>query len=293
MKTATITFLIVATLAAPFVGKTLAQDQEERPRDRRSQRVRMEEIKVTSPDGKVQFTLLQNAERLSYTVTMGGATVIAPSTLSLTVDGYDLASGVIFNNATRATVHETFPGHGAHSTATNHCHTATLSLGHDLSFTTYMLEIRAFNDGVAYRFIVPGAENVSRVPDEFSNFVLPTGTTVWFHDLDGHYEAAYEKHDIAAVQAGQWAGPPLTFRLPGGAGCGAITEANLANYAGMALECDGRNGWIVGLGHRQPVNYPYELRYGRDEAKRLGKPAAVIGTITTPWRVVLVAPVLS
>ena len=55
----------------------------------------------------------------------------------------------------------------------------------------------------------------------------------------------------------------------------------------MALEADGRRGWTIGLGHRQPLNYPYELRYGRDEGKRLGKPAAITGTITTPWRVVL------
>lgn len=283
---------LALVLLAALPNLLLAQN-DQRSRDRRSQRVHMEEVKVASPDGRVQFTLLSNAERLSYTVTMGGATVIAPSTLSLTVDGYDLASGVIFSNATSATVNETFPWHGAHSTATNHCHTASLSLAHDLSFTAYTLEIRAFNDGVAYRFVVPGAENASRVPDEYSNFVLPTGTTVWFHDLDGHYEAPYEKQDISAVKAGQWAGPPLTFQLPGGAGYGSITEANLANYAGMGLECDGRNGWIVGLGHRQPVNYPYELRYGRDEAKRLGKPAAVTGTITTPWRVVLVAPDLN
>ena len=260
---------------------------EQRPRDRRSQRVRMEELKVTSPDGRVQLTMLPNAERLSYTVTMGDATVIAPSTLSLIVDGYDLASGVVLSNVTRSTVSETFPWHGAHSTATNHCNTAILSFTHDLSFTAYTLEVRAFNDGVAYRFVVPGAENVSRVPDEYSNFVLPTGTIVWFHDLDGHYEAPYEQKDISAVKAGQWAGPPATFQLPGGAGYGSITDANLANYAGMALECDGRNGWVVGLGHRQPVNYPYELRYGREEAKRLGKPAAITGTITTPWRVVL------
>ena len=118
-------------------------------------------------------------------------------------------------------------------------------------------------------------------------FVLPAGTTVWFHDLDGHYEAAYEQKEIADVKAGQWAGPPLTFQLPNGAGYGSITEANLVNYAGMALEADGRRGWIVGLGHRQPLNYPYELRYGREEGKRLGKPAAITGTITTPWRVVI------
>jgi len=54
------------------------------------------------------------------------------------------------------------------------------------------------------------------------------------------------------------------------------------------LEADGRRGFITGLGHRQPLNYPYELRYGREEARRLGRPASVNGTITTPWRVVMV-----
>jgi alpha-glucosidase len=44
---------------------------------------------------------------------------------------------------------------------------------------------------------------------------------------------------------------------------------------------------MLGLGHRQPLNYPFELRYGRDEGKRLGKAAAVTGDITTPWRVVV------
>ena len=83
--------------------------------------------------------------------------------------------------------------------------------------------------------------------------------------------------------------PSLTFKLPGEIGYGSITEADQVNYAGMALESDGRRGWIVGLGNRQPINYPYEMRYGRENAKRLAKPASVTGTISTPWRVVLVS----
>jgi alpha-glucosidase len=155
--------------------------------------------------------------------------------------------------------------------------------------TDYVLEVRVFNDGVAYRHIVDGDDSDVRTPDEYSTFILPAGTTVWSHGLDGHYEAEYEQQDVDSVPAGQWAGPPQTFLLPGGVGYGSITEANLVNYSGMALESDGRRGWIVGLGHRQPINYPFELRYGRQQAKRLATPASIAGTITTPWRVVLVA----
>jgi alpha-glucosidase len=111
---------------------------------------------------------------------------------------------------------------------------------------------------------------------------------VWYAGMEGHYEAPYVKRDLAAVQAGEWAGPPLTFKLPGNAGYGSITEANLVNYSGMGLESNGRGGWVIGLGHRQPLNYPFELRYGRDEGKRLGKAATITGDITTPWRVVMI-----
>src|SRR5437867_5091582 len=56
----------------------------------------------------------------------------------------------------------------------------------------------------------------------------------------------------------------------------------------MALEADGQRGFRVGLAHRQPVSYPYELRYSKADVERLSHPAAIRGTIVTPWRVVMV-----
>lgn len=282
-------------LAAPALGQApqppaapqpVAQQRREAA-DRRSRRVRLPEVRLASPDGRVQFILLPNAERLTFAVQCDGATAIEPSALRFLLDGQDLTSGVVFSNVTRGAVRETYPWRGARSVATNHCQTATVALTHDLSFQAYSLEVRAFDDGVAYRFVVPGPAEAERVPEEFSEFVLPAGTTVWYHDLDGHYEAEYRQEDMAQVLAGQWAGPPVTFQLPGGAGYGALAEANLVGYSGMALEADGRRGWVVGLGHRQPVSYPFELRYGRQEARRLARPAAIRGQVVTPWRVVM------
>ena len=285
--------ITVAAVALCLSGQSFAQERSRgqgQSRTRRTQRVvPMQEVQVASPDGKVKFMLGSNPERLTWSATLNGTAVIEPSSLDMRVDGYDLSSGVIFNSLETYSIDETYPWHGAHSTAVNRCNGAKVSLTHDLSQMPYVLEIRVFNDGVAYRHVITGGADAVRVPNEYSVFTLPAGTTVWYHDLDGHYEAEYDKQDISAVKAGQWAGPPVTFQLPGGAGYGSITEANLVNYSGMGLEGDGRRGWIVGLGHRQPVNYPYELRYGRDEAKRLAAPASVVGTITTPWRVVLVA----
>jgi len=289
-KYAVMALAVVLCLFDPSSGQERNRGGQKQSTSRRTQRViPMKEVQVAGPDGNVKFTLGSNPERLTYTVTSGDTIVIEPSSLDMRVDGYNLSSGVIFSSLERYTIDETYPWHGVHSTAVNRCNGVKVSLMHDLSQVPYVLEIRAFNDGVAYRHVIAGDANGVRTPDEYSQFLLPAGSTVWYHDLGGHYEAEYDKRDISDVKAGQWAGPPLTFQLPGGAGYGSITEAYQVNYAGMALECDGRRAWIVGLGHRHPLNYPFELRYGRENGKRLATPASVKGTITTPWRVVLVA----
>jgi len=285
-------FVMGTVMALCLAQATFAQAQP--PKSRRSQRVHMQEVQVTSPHGKIKFTVLPDAERLAFTVTMGNTIVIEPSSIVMKLDGYDLSSGVVFNNLERYSIDESYPWLGAHSTAVNRCNGAKISLTHDLSFTTYTLEVRVFNDGVAYRHVISGDESTARAPDEYSAFVIPDGSTVWYGGLaDGHYETEFAKKNISEVHAGEWAGPPLTFKLPLDAGYASITEANLVNYSGMGLEADGRRGWITGLGHGQPLNWPFELRYGREEAKRLGKPASIAGTITTPWRVVMVGPDLN
>jgi alpha-glucosidase len=273
----------VDTLTRPAGERTTAE------RSRRATRVvPFKEIRVASPNGHVAFTLLGNAERLTFKVTLDDVAVIEPSPLVLMLDGFDLSSGVTIDKVEESDLDETYPWLGAVSTARNHCHVTRIALTHDLTSTSYVLEVRAFDDGVAYRHVVAGADAAQRVPDERSAFIVPAGSTVWIGGIEGHYETQYVKKPIVEVQAGEWAGPPLTVKLASGAGYAAITEANLVNYAGMALESDGRRGWIVGLGHRQPLSYPFELRYRREEGKRLGQPAIITGTITTPWRVVIV-----
>ena len=84
-----------------------------------------------------------------------------------------------------------------------------------------------------------------------------------------HYEGVHAKKMVDTIPGGKWAAPPLTSKLPGGAGYVAITEADLVNYAGMALQSDGKNGFTVQLGHNHPASYPYVFRYSEDDAARL------------------------
>jgi alpha-glucosidase len=241
--------------------------------------------KILSPDGNVQFKVLLDEGRPKYSVTFKEKAVVETSPMVFAADGVDLTDGLEVGEVDRYSVNETYPWRGVHAQATNHCNGAKISLKHAKSNTSYTLEVRSFNDGVAFRYVIPGNEK-PRVPDESTAFVIPAGSTVWYHDLEGHYEGVHAKKGIADVPAGDWAAPPLTFKLPDGAGYASITEAALTNYSGMALQADGKRGFNLVLGHKHHVSYPYRLRY-KDEIERVSKPAAISGPIATPWRVVM------
>src|SRR5262249_38991791 len=82
---------------------------------------------------------------------------------------------------------------------------------------------------------------------------------------------------------------PLTIKLPDDSGYAAITEAALVNYPGMGLQAGKHGEFKAVLGHALPVSHPFDLRYGKQEADRLSKPAAIAGDIITPWRVIVLA----
>ena len=243
------------------------------------------------------MSLEMSVERgqLKYEVRRHGKLVVEPSPLAFIVDGVNLTGGVevVMRSASADLVDETYPTRGVHSTAVNRYEARRQPIRHVASGTTFAMETRIFEDAVAYRFVLDGRPGQSRTPDERSVFTLPAGSTLWYHGMRGHYEGDYVKRDVSGVPAGEWAAPPLTVKLPDGGGYASISESNLVNYSGFALEADGKRGFTIGLAHRQPVSYPYELRYSKEDVARLSQPAKIDGTITTPWRVIIVAPDLS
>ncbi len=245
-----------------------------------------EAIPVASPDGRVEFRLVViETGQLGYEVRFRGKPVVETSRVGIVVDGVDLGDGVEVGNATRYQVDETYPWYGAHSTAIDKCNGARVAVKHRESGTVYTLDVRAYDSGVAFRYVVPGEGD--RVPTEATVFRLPEQGRVWFHDAEDHYEGRYVAKSVRAVPRGGWVAPPLTVRLPDDAGYAAITEGGLRGYSGMMLQGDGEAGFHARLGHAVPASWPFRLRF-EDEVERMSKPAVISGTITTPWRVVLV-----
>jgi alpha-glucosidase len=217
--------------------------------------------------------------------------VLEWSHAGIVVDGQNLTSGAVSaGDAVRSSTNEEYPTRGVHAIARDRSNNLRRNF-RSRNGIDFALEVRVFDDGAAFRFIVPGTG--SRTPDEATTFVVPAGSITWTHDLHGHYEAVYVRRVIDDVPTGDWAAPPVTYKLPGSGGYASITESALTAYAGMALQADGRRGYTARLGHAHPVSYPYALRYRPEDVLRLAKPAAVDGPIQTPWRVILAAPDLN
>ena len=241
-------------------------------------------VPLQSPGGRVLVHLFPHLETLRFAVSFDNQVALERSELVMSVDGLNLSQHARVTAIRRYRRNEMFPTRGVHSLAHDRCNGIAVSFDHLPSPTSYILEVRAWDNGIAFRHVLPGTG--SRVPDEATTFTFPEGAIAWYHDFEGHYEGIHKRKEIEAVGAGEWVAPPLTVKLPRG-GYAAITEAALMNYPGMGLQADGRRGFKCVLGQALPVSHPFDLRYGKAEAERLAKPAAIAGAITTPWRVVM------
>lgn len=209
-------------------------------------------LELTSPDGNLRFQLFTNAEQhLACSVTVGGKVRIASSRLGVIVDDHDLGAGATFDAAlirrSGYSKPETFPWRGNKSVATNFCSTYVVPVRNGAT-PAWELEVRIFNDGVAFRYQVPG-EGTRRIHGESTQWQLPQAARVWFQTATGAgaYEGDYHSSradqiplstEVKGIPQPVRLGPPVTVEYPDG-GFGLISEAALYHYSGMALQPEG------------------------------------------------------
>ncbi|MGK6353347.1 glycoside hydrolase family 97 catalytic domain-containing protein [Parapedobacter sp. DT-150] len=255
---------------------------------------RAQPVTVSSPDTAVVLQVMNRNGQLTYAVNYKGLPVIEPSTMGMIVDGADLGQDVRLGDVTRYTGERTYPMRGKHAVAKDSHHGARIAVsGQSAYASAYLLDVRVFNDGVAFRYILPGAGE-RHLTAESTSFSIPEGSTVWHHGItDMHYEEKHRKGDVSGVVRGTWVAPPMTIQLPDGRGYAAITESGIIrasgeNFPGMALKAAGGRVFRASLGHEHPANYPYVLRYGEADHQRLTAPPVLHDTIETPWRIIMI-----
>lgn len=239
-------------------------------------------LTAQSPSCKIAAELeINEAGRLSLSIQRDGDPVSESSLLGITVDGVDLGSGITWNTPQTGSIDETYPTRGWHSKARNHCNFWLIPITHLATGTNWVFELRMFDDGVAYRYLVPG-EGERTIQGEASSWTIPAGSQVWIAERNNawklkSYAGWWMKTDVDTLPTisseGPVQAPPLVVELPEG-GYAAITEAALTNYSGMRLRA---------IGHR---TVQADFTEGT-------KGFAHHGMIVTPFRVLLTSPDLN
>jgi alpha-glucosidase len=187
------------------------------------------------------------------------------------VDGVDLGSRVKLGPAVVTQVNEIYPTRGVHPVAANTYTSAVVPVTHLPSKTRYRVETRTFNDGFAYRIIVPG-HSQRTVHQETIHWNLPKDSTIWYQPNVENYEDIYRKEYPGNIQQGTDLALPVTIELVDGTYT-AITEAAVFNYSGTSLQATGST--LTGAFLDDADGFTIE------------------GTITTPWRVTMTGPTLN
>ena len=215
---------------------------------------------------------VDSARRLCWSLQLDGKVLVAPSELGISVGHADLGQDVQLGKPVISIVNERYPWKGVHNFAMNYYRQAHIAVRNKETGTLYQLQCRIFDDGFAFRYVVPAggctpaAGGSSLVTGESSSWAIPSGSTVWYQENVYYYEGLYYSSPVAGLGVKQL-GPPVTYQTRDGA-FASITEAALYNYSGMSLRSD--SGGVLRAAF---VNDPggWTIR----------------GDVVSPWRVVV------
>lgn len=243
------------------------------------------DLKLTSPDGKVEIVVGSNAERQpTYAVSFGGKPVIVPSPLGLDLDkGGRLSFNLEVKGSRQTSADSTYKLiSGKVSTARDHYNELVVDLEErEGSHRKLQLVFRAYDDGVAFRYrlpVQPGLEAVN-ILGEMTQFDFAKDFGCWGLNLGKFgtsHEGEYDPVQASKLRDNHLFEAPLVCKTGEGQAAFAITEAGVKNYAGMYLKgrSDGGLGAQVRLSPRlDEPRIAVKTRIGSD--------------VLSPWRVVM------
>ncbi len=200
---------------------------------------------------------------LSYTLNRPNFEVIAPSVLGIKLGNLSYLEFTGFGNPQFKQVNNAYSIKGKHKKAFNHYNSFEVFISNTV-YKPFILECRAYNDGLAYRYRIPGT-GMQTVLEEKSSWSIANNPVVWFMERDNAYKlksyaGEWIKTTIDSLHIVSKEGPiqgnPLIVELEDNEGYLVITEAALYNYSGMRLKAleggkvkvvftEGENGFQV------------------------------------------------
>ena len=245
-------------------------------------------VQVKSPGGQIVFLLSDASQNqatgqaksdLHYSVSFHGKLLVDDSVLGLKLQGQPALGGGMRRANARTTEHDetyTIPV-GKTSTVRDH-YNSTVADFEDASGRKLSIEIRAYDDGVAFRYIVPAQPKLNkvRIEHELTEFTFAKDATLYPLVVDGFqssYEDDYQIRPVSGIHHDWLIALPLLAEVPGSGWIG-VTEADIENYAGMYLrKADARFGLRAELSPRLDMQ---------------GIAVETDAPVTTPWRVLMI-----
>jgi alpha-glucosidase len=236
-------------------------------------------VSIKSPDGKIAFSLTVTQEHPTFQVTYQGKALISNSPLGFAFkESGDFGAGLKTPKATFKKVDERYElvvgktklVHSVYKEVT----IPLVEQGGNKR--TIILVVRAFNDGVAFRyqFLKQAGWDAYTMTDENTGFNVagdPIVKALHFAKYNNSHEGLYKTMPLSEVKDSLLDVPAL-FEFPGKVYM-AITEASLRNYAGMYLKK--RNGMLMSQ---------LSALQGQKEIK-----VKAILPHQTPWRVMMIS----
>ncbi|MEN0079609.1 MAG: alpha/beta fold hydrolase [Pseudomonadota bacterium] len=227
---------------------------------------------AVSPDGRIKILVSSDGGQPGYRVLRDGAEVIGLSRLGLRfAAGENLDTGLVVA-ATHAAGQDTVweqPWGERRLVIDRHNELAIKLRAETGPERGYVLRVRVFDEGAAFRYEVEG-EGPRIIVDEISEFTVPGDATAWWTPAGAFNRLEYTYRTSPVSQIPR-ANTPLTLRTADGVHL-AIHEAALIDYAGMWLD------------QRRDGKLEADLAPRADGSK-----VHVDGAFVTPWRVIQIA----
>lgn len=243
---------------------------------------------LSSPDKQMEVKISAGAT-VHYSVSFQGKELIAPSTVSMTLDGNRvLGKAVVVQNASRRSVDERIQPVVRQKEVfiSDHFNELTLTFNGD-----YGLIFRAYDDGIAYRFTTTFSGSVTVVSEQ-AEFSFAGDHKLYFPEEESfqtHQERIYKYIPLSQITPKRFASVPALIDVEGGPKV-AITEADLEDYAGLYLTGSADSPTrLVGKFPAYPMKE--EVKNDRDVpvTERAPYLAKTVGRRAFPWRVLAIA----
>jgi alpha-glucosidase len=241
-------------------------------------------VRTTSPDRSLTATVTVGADgALTWSAARNGEPLLKPSPLGLVLrngDPLDDDFGVV--GTKRLSAQESYRLVAGDR---DRVHTAYAETTIRLRETTaphrrLRLVVRAYDDGVAFRYVLPSQAGLERViiTGERTAFRWADPDTAWAlprSSFSTSYEGRYQPQPVSSIGSSDLIALPLVVTTRTGP-VTAVAEADLTDYAGLYLGGESATTGLRARLSRAP---------GRETAAvNVSLPA------TTPWRVLMVAP---